>query len=130
MAFHQINIESKSFELAPRYIQNPATASAESSGEYGFLLFRHDVVNPSISQLYCAGPWDLPLIKYSGGHISTGCNILPDANNDWSVGSSNLKFKTMYATTFHGALSGNATSATAPLMIPFTSIDFASMVLS
>lgn len=49
----------------------------------------------------------LPL---SGGKL-TG-NVTPTTNNTLSLGTSALKFSTMYATTFYGALSGNASTAT------------------
>lgn len=41
---------------------------------------------------------------------STGAN--PGASDTYSLGSSSLKWKNIYATTFTGALSGNASSAT------------------
>ena len=109
MAFHEIKIGSKNFTLAPKYIQSPDTATTD--GNYGFLLFKYDESEPSISKLYSPGVWDLPVIKYSDGHISAGCNILPDGNNNYSVGSSSLKFNEMYATTFHGTFDGLATVA-------------------
>lgn len=49
----------------------------------------------------------LPL---SGGKL-TG-SVTPTTNNTLSLGTSSLKFSTMYATTFYGALSGNASTAT------------------
>lgn len=41
----------------------------------------------------------------------TSASIIPSANNSSDLGSSEKKYKTVYATTFNGALSGNATSA-------------------
>jgi hypothetical protein len=38
--------------------------------------------------------------------------IIPHTNNYGQIGSSDKKFFRMYATTFYGALSGNATTAT------------------
>ena len=38
--------------------------------------------------------------------------ILPNVTNTYSLGSSSLKWSTVYATTFYGSLSGNASSAT------------------
>lgn len=110
MAFHEIKIGTKNFTLAPKYIQGPETAG--STGDFGFLLFRYLEDKPGICKLYSPGVYDLPIIKYSSGNFCLDCNILPDTSNTWNVGSSNLKFNTMYATTFHGDLSGNATSAT------------------
>ncbi len=37
--------------------------------------------------------------------------LLPHANNTYNIGSSSLKYKDVYATTFHGALDGTATRA-------------------
>ena len=39
-------------------------------------------------------------------------DIIPSADNSKDLGSSTLKFAEAHATTFHGALSGNATTAT------------------
>ena len=49
----------------------------------------------------------LPL---SGGTITGAIN--PKTTNSILLGSASLKYKAVYATTFYGALSGNATSAT------------------
>ena len=39
-------------------------------------------------------------------------SITPEANNTYNLGTSSVKWANAYATTFHGALSGNASSAT------------------
>ena len=39
-------------------------------------------------------------------------DIIPSADNSKDLGSSTVKFDEAHATTFHGALSGNATTAT------------------
>lgn len=49
-------------------------------------------------------------IGYSS--ISATGNILPSATNTYTLGSSSYKWSNVYATTFTGALSGNATTAT------------------
>ena len=46
------------------------------------------------------------------GDMSGVGNILSSATNTKTVGTSANKFLAMYATTFYGALSGNATTAT------------------
>ena len=54
----------------------------------------------------------LPL---SGGTLTGTLNsraIAPTATNTYSLGTSSLKYKAVYATTFYGSLSGNASSAT------------------
>lgn len=53
----------------------------------------------------------LPL---AGGTLTgtlTAQNITPSANNTYSLGTTGTKWANIYATTFHGALSGNASSA-------------------
>lgn len=45
-----------------------------------------------------------------GGTLLGGIN--PQNNNSYDIGSSSLKWRNMYATTFNGALNGNATTAT------------------
>lgn len=53
----------------------------------------------------------LPL---AGGTMTGTINsqsIIPTTNNTYNLGSSSLKYKNVYATTFTGALSGNASSA-------------------
>lgn len=39
--------------------------------------------------------------------------LSPSVNNTYNIGTSSLKFANIYATTFHGALDGNANTATA-----------------
>ena len=54
----------------------------------------------------------LPL---SGGTLTgtlTSRAIIPSTTNTYNIGTSSLKFANVYATTFVGALSGNATTAT------------------
>ena len=54
--------------------------------------------------------------KFNGSLIvgggSDNCNIVPWANNYSTIGTESLKWSKMYASTFYGNLSGNATSAT------------------
>ena len=47
----------------------------------------------------------------SSGYVMLD-NLVPYSNNNYQIGTSNWKFANMYATTFHGALDGNATTAT------------------
>ena len=47
-----------------------------------------------------------------GMTLNTSLHLYPNTNNTGSVGTSSNKWNTMYATTFYGALSGNATTAT------------------
>jgi hypothetical protein len=110
MAFHEIKIGSTNYTLAPKCVKTPETAA--TNADYGFLLFQHDTGDSSVCNLYSPGSFETPIIKYSSGNICAEGNILPANNNSHSVGSSSQKFNTMYATTFHGNLSGTATNAT------------------
>ena len=47
-----------------------------------------------------------------GMTLNTALSLYPTTNNTGSVGTSSYKWASMYATTFYGALSGNATTAT------------------
>ena len=47
-----------------------------------------------------------------GMTLNTSLHLYPNSNNTGSVGTSSYKWASMYATTFYGALSGNATTAT------------------
>ena len=42
----------------------------------------------------------------------SGGGLMPTDNNTYNIGSSSFVYKNVYATTFHGALTGNADSAT------------------
>ena len=44
--------------------------------------------------------------------LTAGLNLHPDTTNTGNIGTSTYKWAGMYATTFHGALDGNASSAT------------------
>jgi|TARA_Y100000310_G_scaffold309999_1_gene354684 hypothetical protein len=44
--------------------------------------------------------------------VATNASTLPDADNSYTVGSGAARFANIYATTFTGALAGNATTAT------------------
>lgn len=44
--------------------------------------------------------------------LTTGLNLYPDTTNTGNIGTSTYKWAGMYATTFHGALDGNASTAT------------------
>ena len=52
------------------------------------------------------------LVNIGSGGLSTKGNITPNANNTKTLGTSSLKWSNVYATTFTGALSGNASTAT------------------
>lgn len=55
-------------------------------------------------------PENIAALPIAGGTING--NITPGIHNTYSLGSSSLKWENIYATTFTGALSGNASSAT------------------
>lgn len=57
---------------------------------------------------------DANLLKISGTDYTATAygNVVPSTNNSKSLGTSSLKWANVYATTFTGALSGNASTAT------------------
>lgn len=66
--------------------------------------------------LYENRPADCSIIFQQAGAnkiwIDTSNNLRPDTNNTLSVGTSNYKWASMYATNFYGAFKGNADTAT------------------
>lgn len=55
-------------------------------------------------------------VELGAGGISNG-NFYPSATNTYSLGTSSYKWSNVYATTFTGALSGNATNVTGTVAI-------------
>ena len=51
-------------------------------------------------------------MSYNTGDATFYGNVSPDTNNTGTLGTSSMKWNNVYATTFTGALSGNASSAT------------------
>ena len=78
-----------------------------------------DVASKSIvssSTLYLTRANNCSIIFTDNGtnkiRIDTANALRPETNNTLSVGTSDYKWASMYATTFYGTLSGNASSAT------------------
>lgn len=74
----------------------------------GYLYFKNNyttAIQSSYSQVALK-------MNYNTGDATFYGNISPDANNTGTLGTSSMKWNNVYATTFTGALSGNATSAT------------------
>ena len=73
----------------------------------GYLYFKNNyttAIQSSYSQVALK-------MNYNTGDATFYGNISPDANNTGTLGTSSMKWNNVYATTFTGALSGNATSA-------------------
>lgn len=74
----------------------------------GYLYFKNNyttAIQSSYSQVALK-------MNYNTGDATFYGNISPDANNTGTLGTSSMKWNNVYATTFTGALSGNASSAT------------------
>lgn len=74
----------------------------------GYLYFKNNyttAIQSSYSQIALK-------MNYNTGDATFYGNISPDANNTGTLGTSSMKWNNVYATTFTGALSGNASSAT------------------
>lgn len=74
----------------------------------GYLYFKNNyttAIQSSYSQVALK-------MNYNTGDATFYGNVSPDANNTGTLGTSSMKWNNVYATTFTGALSGNATSAT------------------
>lgn len=59
--------------------------------------------------------WDERYLKLTGGTLTgnlNSTNIVPTLNNAYTIGTSSSKYSSIYAGTFHGALDGNASTAT------------------
>lgn len=58
---------------------------------------------------------DLLVLGYSNllSTVNVFSDILPSVTNTHSLGTSDLKWKNVYATIFYGDLNGNASTATA-----------------
>lgn len=101
------------------FLQFHYTGSGSTSNYIGFGLNGHDYLfrcygtgNVSIGadnnnyKLYVNGT------SYHNGNDTHAGNINPEATNTRDLGSSTVKWANIYATTFHGALDGNAATAT------------------
>lgn len=88
---------------------NLPAASAANAGLLGFTTDTGElyIYDSSTSRISVKDPTKLPL---TGGTLSG--NLNPNATNTRSLGTSALKWASVYATTFYGSLSGNATTAT------------------
>jgi len=101
------------------FFQFHYAGSGSTSNYIGFGLHGHDYLmrcygtgNVSIGadnnnyKLYVNGT------SYHNGNDTHAGNINPEAPNTRDLGSSTVKWANIYATTFHGALDGNAATAT------------------
>ena len=80
---------------------------------------RFRCLDESDSSSFAAASHSHSYLPLSGGAMTgsiitpknDNMGIIPDTNNYGQIGSSDKKFYRMYATTFYGALSGNASTA-------------------
>lgn len=95
-----------------------STAYAAASHTHSYLPLSGGTMTGNLSVKPSSGSGTIQLYynEYISGYISgisNGISILPAENNSGTIGSSTYKFSSIYATTLHGALSGNASTATA-----------------
>ena len=60
----------------------------------------------------CTSTTPINTLAINSNDITSYLNVLPSANNTSNLGSSSLKWANIYATTFIGSLTGNASTAT------------------
>ena len=94
--------------MAATTVTGANVTSGSNPGHTHTAYARGDTLSPSGTYYQVRGT------NNSNTYICTpSAGLLPyQAGNASTVGTSSWKFNTMYATTFHGALSGNATTAT------------------
>ena len=79
--------------------------SRGSSSDYPY-----NYITAPTGGIICMEPGGLDCSSATGYHFSNTA-FYPAANNTYSLGTSSLKWSNVYATTFTGSLSGNATSS-------------------
>lgn len=87
-----------------------------SNAEGGHITFHYQQDKASYLQLVCQNLTSAGANANTSIFVATAADgtkhVRPGANNDTDLGLSGYKWKTVYATTFSGALAGNATTAT------------------
>ena len=78
------------------------------NGDANYLVFQSSYNKNDVNSSSWNSALQLGLTTYDATFAG---NILPKENNTKNLGSSSLKWNNVYATTFNGNLSGNATSA-------------------
>ena len=117
------------------YIGESIYGSKTTANEQSELLLFHgnDPGNPDRIRLLAgqidlcvytaatSGTWDTirqtagtKVANFANGQVTITGNLLPEANNTRNIGSSSVKWANIYATTFTGALTGNATTCSYP----------------
>ena len=101
------------------YVITSHTPSGASSSGGGFnkIRFTFKSFNSAMFRIAQLGVYNYGSAGLRTTYMSRGIDdavwrsISPATTNTYNLGSSSLKWKDVYATTFHGALDGNATSA-------------------
>ena len=86
------------------------TGTAAETAAINFSRASYNYIHAPASGLICLQPNGMGATSAAGYHFN-GTEFFPGANNTYTLGTSSKKWKNVYATTFTGALSGNATSS-------------------
>jgi hypothetical protein len=86
------------------------TGTDSTSAAISFSRASYNYIHAPASGLICLQPNGMGATSAAGYHFN-GTEFFPAANNTYTLGTSSKKWKNVYATTFTGALSGNATSS-------------------
>ena len=86
------------------------TGTTADTAAINFSRASYNYIHAPASGLICIQPNAMGATSAAGYHFN-GTEFFPAANNTYTLGTSSKKWKNVYATTFTGALSGNATSS-------------------
>ena len=110
-------IGSSGILISPRFQSTQATGTAPFTVASSTVVsnlnssFLNGRSSTAFTWLSTAGTYD-QILPTQGTWLRTpSSGLLPSANGTGAIGTSSWKFQSMYATTFFGALSGNATTA-------------------
>lgn len=112
------------------YVITSHTPSGASNAGGGFnkIRFTFKSFNSAMFRIAQLGVYNYGSTGLRTTYMSRGIddavwrNISPATTNKYNLGSSSLKWKDVYATTFHGALDGNADTATSASKLGTTTV--------
>jgi hypothetical protein len=96
------------------------TGTAAETAAISFSRASYNYIHAPTNGLICLQPNGIGATSAAGYHFN-GTEFFPAADNTYTLGTSSKKWKNVYATTFTGPLSGNASSATYATNIRITS---------
>lgn len=96
------------------------TGTDSTTAAINFSRASYNYIHAPANGLICLQPSGMGATSAAGYHFN-GTEFFPGANNTYTLGTSSKKWKNVYATTFTGSLSGNATSSDYTTYIRITS---------